>query len=187
MSDKKFAIFGIYSTHAALEGAVDALRAKGFRSADISVLSVQNEGFKGLTHELGATPGASAGPGPVAAVGGVLEWLVGMSALAMAGGVLIVAGPIMAALGRMGEAVGDIAGALAGFGVPEIEAKRYEGRIFSGGMLLSVHTDDAEWFSNGKHILEQTGAEGIISSPSLRFPASSQLGSPLAMVASRHI
>jgi hypothetical protein len=163
MSDTNSAVFGIYSTHAALEAAVDALRAKGFRSSDISVLSAQNPAFTDVTHDKDATPGASAGPGPAAAVGGALEWLVGMSALAMAGGVFIVAGPIMAALGRMGETVGDIAGALTGFGVPEIEAKQYEGRIFSGGMLLSVHTDDAEWFRQGKHILEQTGAEGITS------------------------
>lgn len=163
MSDKKSAVFGVYSTQAALEAAVDTLRAKGFRNTDISVVSAQHEGFKGVTYEKDAAPGASAGPGPVAAVGGVLEWLVGMSALAMAGGVFIVAGPIVAALARMGEAAGDIAGALTRFGVPETEAKQYEGRIVSGGMLLSVHTDDAKWFRNGKHILEQTGAEGITS------------------------
>jgi hypothetical protein len=81
----------------------------------------------------------------------------------MAGGVFIVAGPPMAALVRMGETVGDIAGALTGFGVPEIKAKQYEGRISSGGMLLSVHTDDSERFGHGRHILEQTGAEAITS------------------------
>lgn len=163
MSDKNSAVFGVYSTHAALEAAVDALRSKGFRSTDISVLSAQYPGFADVTPDKAATPGASAGPGLASSVGGTLGWLVGMSALALAGGVVIVAGPIMAALARMGETVGDIAGALAGFGVPEIQAKQYEGRVLSGGILLSVHTDDHEWFNQGKHILESTGAEGITS------------------------
>jgi len=164
VSDKDSAVFGIYSSHAALEAAVDALRTKGFRSNDISVLSAQNPGFKDLIPEKnGTAPGVSAGPGPAAAVGGTLGWLVGMSALAMAGGVFIVAGPIMAAFARMGETVSDIAGALTGFGVPEIEARQYVGRISSGAMLLSVHTDDSDWCSQGRRILEQTGAEEITS------------------------
>jgi hypothetical protein len=166
MSDRNSAVFGIYSTQPALEAAVEALRAKGFRSADISVLTAPSSGLKHVSQvdapPLDATPG-TAGPGPAASVGGALGWLVGMSALAVAGGVFIVAGPLMAALARMGQAAGDVAGALAGFGVPELEAKRYEGRIVSGDMLLSVHTDDSEWFSQGKRILEQTGAEAITS------------------------
>jgi hypothetical protein len=161
MLERNSAVFGIYSTHEALEAAVDALRAKGFRSTDISVLSTQKPRLPELTHENGPTAGASAGPGLISSVGGTLGWLVGISALAMAGGVFVVAGPIMAALASMGEAVGGIAGALTGFGVPEIQAKDYEGRVLSGGMLLSVHTDDQEWFRHGRHILEQTGAEGI--------------------------
>ncbi len=170
MSDKHSAVFGIYSTNAALEAAIDALRAKGFRSADISVVSTQSPAFVHVNQErVHVDPAidetdathAAAGPGPVAAVGGALGWLVGMSALAMAGGVFIVAGPVMAALARMGEAVGDIAGTLTGFGVSEVEAREYEGRIVAGGMLLSVHTADAEWFGPGRHILEQTGAETI--------------------------
>ena len=180
MSDKNSAVFGIYSTQAALEAAVDALRAKGFRSTDISVVSARKPGFPDFTSEKDA-PRASAGPGPAAAVGGALGWLVGMGALAMAGGVFIVAGPVMAALARMGATASDIAGALTGFGLPEIEARHYEGRIASGGMLLSVHTDDSEWFSQGKHILEQTGAEGITSTraPAVNPPVTIDL-SPIA-------
>jgi hypothetical protein len=159
MSDRNAAVFGIYSTQPALEAAVGALRAKGFRSADISVLSAPNPGFKDVPHPEPAPE--AAGPSPAASVGSALGWLVGMSALAMAGGVFIVAGPVMAALARMGQAAGDIAGALAGFGVPELEARQYEGRIRAGGMLLSVHTDDSEWFGRGKSILEETGAESI--------------------------
>ena len=55
-------------------------------------------------------------------------------------------------------------GALIGAGIPEYEAKRYEGRIRRGGILLSVHCDDADWVKRAKNILQQTGAEDIASS-----------------------
>lgn len=165
MDARQSAVFGIYSTHAALEAAVDALKAKGFRSSDISVLSPQTPVLPALPHEKAIAAAGSAGPGVVDAVGGTLGWLVGISALAMAGGVFIVAGPIMAALAGMGGAAQGIAGTLTGFGVPESRAKDYEDRVLSGGMLLSVHTDDQEWFRHGERILEQTGAQGITSAP----------------------
>lgn len=50
-----------------------------------------------------------------------------------------------------------------GMGIPEYEAKRYEGRIREGGILLSVHCDDSEWVKRAKNILEETGAEDISS------------------------
>jgi hypothetical protein len=155
------AVFGIYSTHDALEAAVDALRAKGFKNTDISVLTAPNPAFKAVTADVATPPDPPAGPGAAASLGGALGWLVGASALAIAGGVFIVAGPIMAALGTMGETVGNIANALTGLGVSEVDAKQFEGRIASGAMLLSVHTDDKTWFAEGKEILEQTGAEEI--------------------------
>ena len=157
------AMFGIYSTRAALESAVEALRAKGFRNSDISVLSVQ----KPASASTDAAPvdlpkpDVTAGPNTSGAVGATLGWLAGISALAMAGGVFIVAGPVMWALAQMGETAGNIAGALVGFGVPDTAAKQYQGRIVSGGTLLAVHTDDSNWFRDGKQILEQTGAESI--------------------------
>ena len=59
---------------------------------------------------------------------------------------------------------GGVAGSLIGMGIPEYEAKRYEGRVKSGGILLSVHCDDSEWVKRAKQIMEQTGAEDIASS-----------------------
>jgi hypothetical protein len=97
-------------------------------------------------------------------IGGVLGWLVGIGALAIPGlGPLIAAGPIVAALAGLGAvgAVGGIAGALIGMGVPEFEAKRYEGRVKSGGILLSVHCDNADWVKRAKNILRDTGAEDV--------------------------
>src|SRR5205085_1708097 len=101
-----------------------------------------------------------------ALVGGVLGWLAGIGALAIPGlGPFIAAGPIMAALAGAGAggAVGGLVGALVGMGIPEYEAKRYEGRIKAGGILLSVHADNSERVTRGKEILERTGAEDIAS------------------------
>jgi hypothetical protein len=101
-----------------------------------------------------------------AIVGGGLGWLAGIGALAIPGlGPFIAAGPIMAALAGVGagSVVGGIAGALIGMGIPEYEAKRYEGRIKDGGILLSVHSDNSEWTKKAKRVLEHTGAQDISS------------------------
>ena len=80
-------------------------------------------------------------------------------------GPFIAAGPIVAALAGAGAVgvVGGIAGALVGMGIPEYEAKRYEGRIKEGGILLSVHSDGSDWTKKAKEILERTGAEDVSS------------------------
>jgi hypothetical protein len=63
----------------------------------------------------------------------------------------------------VGGAVGGLTGALIGMGIPEYEAKRYEGRVKDGGILLSVHSDDSQWTRKAKEILERTGAEDVSS------------------------
>lgn len=106
------------------------------------------------------------GAGSGAVIGGALGWLAGVGALAVPGlGPVLAAGPIVAALAGVGVggAVGGIAGALVGLGIPEYEAKRYEGRIRKGGILLSVHCDSSEWSRRAKSILENTGAEDVSS------------------------
>jgi hypothetical protein len=168
MAGKNTAVFGIYSSRSGAERAVSALQNAGFRNTDISVLLPENEGTKDFAHEKGtkAPEGASTGAGTGAVVGGTLGWLAGIGALAIPGiGPFIAAGPIMAALAGVGVggAVGGLTGALIGMGIPEYEAKRYEGRIKTGGILLSVHSDNSDWTGRAKKILEQTGAEDIAS------------------------
>ena len=168
MAGKNTAAFGIYSSRAGVESAVDALRDAGYRSSDISVLFPQNTGTKDFAHEKNtkAPEGATAGVTSGAVLGGTLGWLAGIGALAIPGlGPFIAAGPIMAALAGagVGGAVGGIAGALIGMGIPEYEAKRYEGRVKDGGILLSVHCDDSSWTKKAKEILERTGAEDVSS------------------------
>ncbi len=166
MAGKNTAVFGIYPTRAAVEEAVDHLRAAGFRSTDISVLFPDNQGTKDFAHEKntkapeGATTGVVAG----GITGGVLGWLTGIGALAIPGlGPFVAAGPIVAALAGAGAVgtLGGIVGALVGMGIPEYEAKRYEGRIREGGILASVHCDSADWVKRAKEILTHTGAQDV--------------------------
>jgi hypothetical protein len=169
MSGKNTAVFGIYRNLSELERGVDELKAANFRNEDISVLFSDNEGSKEFAHEKNtrAPEGATTGAATGAVLGGVFGWLVGIGALAIPGvGPFIAAGPIMAALAGAGAggAVGGLTGALVGLGIPEYEAKRYEGRIKDGGTLLSVHCDSSDWIKKAKSVLERTGAQDIASS-----------------------
>jgi hypothetical protein len=168
MAGKNTAAYGIYSTRGGAEAAVDQLLAAGFRNEDISVLLQDNVGTKDFAHEKqtkapeGTTTGAVTG----GVIGGTLGLLAGIGALAIPGlGPFIAAGPVMATLAGVGSGgvVGGLVGALVGMGIPEFEAKRYEGRIKEGGILLSVHCDNSEWVGRAKDILKQTGAEDVSS------------------------
>src|SRR5437660_8299413 len=168
MAGKNTAVFGIYRTRGDVENTVDTLRREGFRNTDISVLFPENEGTKDFAHEKNtkAPEGAATGAASGAVVGGGLGWLAGIGALAIPGlGPFIAAGPIVAALAGAGAggAVGGLTGALIGMGIPEYEAKRYEGRVKDGGILLSVHSDDSQWTKKAKEILERTGAQDVSS------------------------
>src|SRR3954464_10317164 len=168
MAGKNTAVFGIYRDRQQVEQAVDTLLDNGFRSEDISVLLPDNVGTKDFAHEkhTKAPEGATAGAGTGAVIGGALGLLAGIGALAIPGvGPFIAAGPIMGALAGAGTGgvVGGLIGALVGMGIPEYEAKRYEGLIRKGGVLLSVHCDNSEWVKRAKDLLESTGAEDISS------------------------
>lgn len=166
MAGKNTAIFGIYQSRGAVEEAVDALRNAGFRSTDISVLLPENVGNKDFAHEKNtkAPEGVTTGGVTGGVIGGALGWLAGIGALAIPGlGPFIAAGPILGLLGGLGAGatIGGVAGALVGMGIPEYEAKRYEGRVREGGILLSVHSDNSDWTKRARQILEQTGAHDI--------------------------
>jgi len=168
MSGKNTAVFGIYQTRAGAEECVDALKRAGFRNTDISALFPDNAGTKDFACEKNtkAPEGAAAGATGGAVVGGVLGWLAGIGLLIIPGiGPLMAAGPIVAMLAGAGAVgiTGGIVGAVVGCGIPEYEARRYEGRVKHGGILLSVHCDDSHWVRRAEEILKQTGAEDIAS------------------------
>jgi len=168
MAGKNTAAFGIYQSALQAERAVDRLIAAGFSGEDVSVLMPDNESTKDFAHEKNtkAPEGTTTGAVTGGAVGGTLGLLAGVGALAIPGlGPFIAAGPIMATLAGLGAggAVGGLVGALVGMGIPEYEAKRYEGRVKNGGVLLSVHCDTSEEISEAKDILKETGADDVSS------------------------
>lgn len=166
MASKNRAVFGIYQDWPAGKEAMDALRAAGFRSADIAVLFQENQGTKDFAHQKNTkAPEGAAIVGIVGGIiGGVLGWLTGVGLLAIPDlGPLVVAGPIVSALAGVGAvgAMGGILGGLAGLAVPEYEAKRFAGRIKQGDVLMSVHCDNDDWVKRARNLLLQTGAEDI--------------------------
>jgi len=168
MAGKNTAVYGLYQTRSHVENAVDTLLENGFRNEDISVLMPHNQGTKDFAAEKNtkAPEGATAGAGTGAVVGGTLGLLAGIGALAIPGlGPFIAAGPIMGALAGAGTGgvVGGVIGALVGMGIPEFEAKRYEGMIREGKILLSVHCDNSDWVKRAKEILERTGGKDVSS------------------------
>jgi hypothetical protein len=168
MAGKNTAVFGIYTTPRQAEAAVQALIAAGSSNQDISVLFPDKQTTKEFAHEKNtkAPEGTTAGVISGGAIGGTLGLLAGIGALAIPGlGPFIAAGPIMSALAGAGAggAIGGIVGALVGMGMPEYEAKRYEGRVKDGGVLLSVHCESSEEVERAKEILKRTGAEDISS------------------------
>src|SRR5215831_5717157 len=163
---KNTAVYGIYRNRSQAENAVDRLVASGFRTEDISVLLAENVGTKDFAHEkhTKAPEGTATGAAAGGVVGGTLGLLAGVGALAIPGlGPFIAAGPVMATLAGAGAGgvVGGLVGALVGLGIPEYEAKRYEGRIQEGGILLSVLCDDSTWTRKAKEVLKQTRAEDV--------------------------
>ncbi|EEF62066.1 hypothetical protein [Pedosphaera parvula] len=145
---------------------VDDLKMAGFSKNDISALLPDKSGTRDFAHEKGtkAPEGAATGAGTGGVLGGALGWLAGIGALAIPGvGPFIAAGPIMAALSgaAVGAAAGGLVGTLVGMGIPEFEAKRYQGKIREGRILLSVHSEDSNETKRAKNIFERAGAEDI--------------------------
>jgi hypothetical protein len=163
----KQAVIGLVSSYQQAEQTVAALRAAGFADADISVLFPDKQGTRDFAHEQNtkAPEGAIGGAGVGGAVGGTLGLLAGIGALAIPGlGPFIAAGPLLAALSgaAAGATVGGITGALVGMGIPEIEAKQYEGKIKGGNILMSIHTDDNDHKKKAKDVLQASRATDIV-------------------------
>ena len=159
-------VFGIAKNESQAIIIADSLKAAGFSENDVSVLLPDKTGTRDFAHEqhTKAPEGAATGASTGAVLGGALGWMVGIGSLAIPGlGPFIAAGPIMAALAGAagGAAAGGLTGALIGMGIPEYEAKRYEGKVKGGNILLSVHTDDAKQVSRVKEIFKKHNAEDI--------------------------
>jgi len=175
----KKSVFCITTSRAQADRIVDKLRSANFSNNDISVLFPDKDTTRDFAHEKNtkAPEGAVAGAGTGGVVGGALGWIVGIGALAIPGvGPFIAAGPIMAALGgaAIGAAAGGIAGGLIGLGIPELEAKRYEGKVKAGNILISVHTEDSGDIARAKDIFNNAGAEDICTTGEASVPKESK-------------
>ncbi len=162
----KKSVFCIATSREQADRIVDQLKNASFSNNDISVLFPDKGTTRDFAHEKNtkAPEGTAVGAGTGGVVGGALGWIVGIGALAIPGvGPFIAAGPILAALSgaAIGATVGGIAGGLIGLGIPEIEAKRYEGKVKAGNLLLSVHTESSEEIKRAKEIFTNAGAQDI--------------------------
>jgi len=162
----KKSVLCIASSELQAERIANQLKAAGFSANDISALFPDKTGSRDFAHEqhTKAPEGAVAGAGAGGVLGGGLGWLIGIGSLAIPGvGPFIAAGPIMAALAgaAVGAAAGGLTGALVGLGIPEYEAKRYEGKIRAGNILISVHTEDGKEVEKAKEIFKREDATDI--------------------------
>ena len=175
----KKSVFCITTSREQANRIVDQLKAADFSNNDISVLFPDKGTTRDFAHEKNtkAPEGAVAGAGTGGVIGGALGWIAGIGALAIPGvGPFIAAGPIMAALSgvAVGAAVGGIAGGLIGLGIPEIEAKRYEGKVKAGNLLISVHTEDSAEITRAKDIFTNAGAQDICTTGEASTPQASK-------------
>lgn len=166
MTGKNTAVFGMYSTYAGIQSGASALQAAGFRPTDVAALVPENQGSKDLAHERHSKAPDVAFIGAIVGfiVGGILAWLIVSGTIAIRGTrPLTTAGPVIAVLAGIGAlgVLGFIIGGFAGLGTPEYEARRYRGRIKTGGLLLSVHCDNGQWAKRARKTLKTTGADYI--------------------------
>lgn len=171
----KKSVFCITTSRTQADYVVDQLKQANFSSNDISVLFPDTGTSRDFAHEKNtkAPEGAVAGAGTGGVIGATLGWIVGIGALAIPGvGPFIAAGPIMAALSgaAIGATAGGIAGGLIGLGIPELEAKRYEGKVKAGNVLISVHTEDSDEIARAKNIFKNAGAEDICTTGEASVP-----------------
>jgi len=162
----KKSVFCITTSRDQADRIVEQLKTANFSSNDISVLFPDKGTTRDFAHEKNtkAPEGAVAGASTGGVIGGTLGWIAGIGALAIPGvGPFIAAGPIMAALSgaAIGAAAGGITGGLIGLGIPELEAKRYEGKVKAGNILISVHTENSEEITKAKDIFSTAKAEDI--------------------------
>ncbi len=166
---KNKSVFGMYSRRSEVESAIESLKAEGFSNSDVSVLLPENveSGELATEQSTKAPEGAVVGVGSGAAVGGASGWLVGIGALAVPGiGPVLAAGPLVAALAGIGigGALGGFAGSLVGMGIPEYEAKKYEGQMLKGGILIAVHCENPGDADRAKLVLQNSGAQDVVIS-----------------------
>lgn len=177
----KRAVFGIVTSQSQAERLVQQLTQIGVSPQDISVLLPDKQATRTFAHEkkTKAPEGAVAGAGALGLVGGAIGLLAGIGSIAIPGlGVFMAAGPLLGALSAaaVGAGLGGVTGALIGMGIPELEAKQYEGKLRGGNILISVHTEDSKQVDQVKELFKANLVESISSSTEASVPKSREAG-----------
>jgi uncharacterized protein (TIGR02271 family) len=164
-------VVGVFSDREHAQQAVNELRRLGFREDQIGVAgreegrmegatTVSDKGSKAAT---GAATGVAAGAGLGALWGiGIIAGLLPAIGPAIAGGTLATILSSAAA----GAAAAGIAGALVGLGIPEEEAKYYEGEVHAGRILVTVKADGR--YDEAYEVLRRHGAYDMKTRDSAR-------------------
>lgn len=168
-------ILAILDSQLQAESIVSELQHVGFHQSALSILFPDQDGIRDFAHEhhTKAPEGAIAGVSAGGAIGGALGVLLGIGALTIPGaGAFLAAGPLLAALSgaAAGATLGGVAGALVGMGIPEIEAKRYEGKIHGGNILIAVHVENRDAHEIALSILQRGGARDVVSANEAPVP-----------------
>lgn len=166
MSMSKTSVFCITKSRAHAERIIDRLHVAGFTFSEISVLMPETDSDHDIGHVKAtkAPEGTATGAATGGIAGGVVGLLAGIGAIAIPGvGALIAAGPILAALSgaAIGATTGGVVGGLIGLGIPEIEARIYEGKLKTGNYLVSVHAETNAQIARAKDIYKEQDAEDI--------------------------
>lgn len=166
--NSKIVVLGLYNSVLDCEEAILSFKDAGFSNSDISALFPNGDKTREFAHEKStkAPEGVAAGGATGAFIGGAFGWLAGIGTLAIPGiGPFIAAGPIMSLLAGagIGTALGALSGALIGMGIPEYEAKRYEGRVKEGKVLMSVHCSTPYAKAKALDIFDTSGASEVSS------------------------
>ncbi|MBS1961811.1 MAG: DUF3341 domain-containing protein [Bdellovibrionales bacterium] len=169
------AVLATFSDHGQAGRAVERLFRAGIPHRDISVVAPARpeDGSVGYRRTTKASEGIAAGAAGGAVIGGSLGWLAGLGALGIPGiGPFLAAGPLLSALAGVGVGgtIGGIAGALVGLGLPEYEARRYEGFVKEGRILLTVHVEDGAWADRAKRILREHEAREVSTAEEPKAP-----------------
>lgn len=190
-------VTGLFRDRRAAERAWEHASARGYGKDDINVVMSDDTRKRyfdsGVETELGskAGEGAGIGAGVGGAIGAALAAVAAMgTTLVLPGLGIVVAGPLAAALAGAGAGgvAGGLVGALVGAGIPEERLKPYEEGIRSGGILMGVHTRDADdaahieagWKGEGEHVI---GVGVGTAGGALAGIAAGSVGGPVGMVA----
>jgi uncharacterized protein YcfJ len=178
---KNRVVIAIVDAQVQAENILARLTQQGFVESDISFILPDKSGTRdfAVEHNTKAPEGAVAGGLTGGVIGGTIGLLAGIGALAIPGlGPFIAAGPLLAALSgsAAGAAVGGLTGTLIGLGIPEIEAKKYEGKLAGGNILVAVHVDSSDEEKRAKEVLHREGAHDISSTSEASVPRAKAVG-----------